>query len=159
MDTIIRIVIVYGLIYLGLRLMGKREFGQLSPMELVSLLLIPELVGSPILADDVSVTNGLIAVASLLLLVYLVSHASHLSPRVQSVLEGTPTVLVHDGRLIEQNLNRERVTPDDVLAEVRRAGYERLDQVRWAVLEGDGKISVVPVEGGRRHPTGETSMT
>lgn len=146
MDTAIRVIVVYVAIYLGLRLMGKREFGQLSPIELISLLLIPELVGPSILAGDHSVTNAFVGAGTLLLVVFAVSALSHLWPRLERVLQTEPAVLVHEGRLIESALNRERISPEEVHGEVRRAGLEHLDQVRWAVLEGDGRISIVPLD-------------
>lgn len=143
METVLRVALIYAFVFAGIRIMGKREFGQLAPMELLSLLLVPEILAQGLLREDFSLTNGLIGVSTLFLLVYLTSTATHVSKRFESVAESPPTVLAHHGRLIERNLNRERVSPDEVYGEIRKQGLERIEQVRWAVLESDGKISVV----------------
>jgi len=144
MDTVLRVIILYLAIVIGLRFLGKREFGQLSPVELVSLLLIPELVSQAAIGEDYSITNGLIAVFTLLSLVFITSTVMHLFPRLESAVSGQPAVLVAHGRLLDDVLNRERISPDEIFAAMRRSGLDRLEQVRWAVLEGDGTISLVP---------------
>ena len=144
MDTIIRVVIVYAFLFAVLRLLGKREFGQLSPLEFVCLLLIPELVQQALVGEDFSMTNALIAVSTLVLLVFLTSLLSHRSRKLESVLQGEPTVLVSHGRLLNATMDRERITPDEIFTEMRRVGLDHLEQVRWAVLETDGHISIVP---------------
>ena len=147
METVIRIAIVYVFVYIGIRVMGKREFSQMAPMELMALLLIPEIVSQSMIREDFSITNGLIGVATLFVLVFLTSTLTHLSSRFEKVAEGSPTVLAHHGRLIPENLNRERVSPEEVYTQMRKSGLETIEQVRWAVLEGDGKISIVPKSG------------
>src|SRR5690606_17975311 len=111
METVIRVAIVYAMIVLGLRVLGKREFGQLAPVELVTLLLIPEIVSQALQRQDYSLTNAAIGLGSLFSLVFLTSLLSARFPHVQKVLEGTPAVLVKDGRLIRENILKERITP------------------------------------------------
>ena len=147
METVIRIAFIFVFLMLALRAMGKRELSKMSAFERVMLLLIPELFSQAALGEDFSMTNAVIATSTLLTLVLLTSIASHLSSRVHDVVSGTPTVLVRSGRYIEDNMNRERIAPDELLAEMHKAGYERLEQIRWAILEDDGKISLIPVEG------------
>lgn len=144
METVIRVAVIYAFILFGLRILGKRDFGKLGPLELVSLLLIPEIVQQGLVREDYSLTNALIGVATLLCLVFLTSTVTHRCKRVETLLQGEPTLLAADGRMLTDNMNRERVTPGELFAEMRKAGIERLDQVRWAVLESDGKISIVP---------------
>ena len=144
MDTILRVAIVYFFLIFALRVMGKREFSEFSPMELIVLLLIPELFQESIIGQDTSLANALIGASTLLLLVFGTSALSHLSPKVEKVVESSPTVLAHQGKLIERNMRRERITPEELYSEIRGSGLERLDQVRWAILESNGKISVVP---------------
>lgn len=146
METVLRVAILYLFILVGLRVLGKREFSQMSPMELVALLLIPEIASQGLIREDFSVTNAMIGVATLFVLVFANSFLTHLSRRFEEVVEGTPTVLVHDGRFAEANLNKERISPEEVYSELHKVGLERIDQVRWAILEGDGKIAVVPKE-------------
>jgi uncharacterized membrane protein YcaP (DUF421 family) len=150
MSTVVCVVILYLAIVLGMRVLGKREFGQLSPLELVSLLLIPELVSQAAIGEDYSITNGLIAVFTLLSLVFVTSTLMHLSPRLEAAVSGHPAVLVAHGRLLDAVLNRERISPEEIFAAMRRAGLDKLEQVRWAVLEGDGRISLVPEAGPER---------
>jgi uncharacterized membrane protein YcaP (DUF421 family) len=146
METVLRVAFIYVFLMVALRVIGKREFGQLAPFDLVVLLLIPELFQQALVRDDFSLTNAIIAVTTLLALVFLTSAVSYRSPRLARVIEGVPTVLVQDGRLIEHNLNREHVSPEEVLNAVHRNGLEQLAQVKWAILGADGKISVVPRE-------------
>ena len=148
METVIRVAVIYLFILVGLRVLGKREFGQLSPMELVVLLLVPELASQALVREDFSATNALIGISTLFLLVFLSSLVMHLSKRAEKLIEGSPTVLVHSGQMVEKNMAKERVSPDEVFGAMHVAGLEQLDQVRWAILGTDGKIAIVP-EGGR----------
>ena len=162
MDAVLRVAVIYLLMVIGLRLLGKREFGQLSPLELVTLLLIPEIVSNAIQGQHFSITHAVVGVATLFVLVFLTSLLSARSARFEKVLDGSPTVLVHDGKLIAQSLMAERVTPDEVLSEMRKAGYAELEQIRWAILETDGRISIVPrqpVARGAPQQTRETKST
>jgi uncharacterized membrane protein YcaP (DUF421 family) len=149
METVVRVALVYVVIFVGLRVMGKREFSQLSPMELITLLLIPEIVAQGIVGDDFSLTNALVGVATLLALVLGTSYLQTVSARAESLISGEPTVLLYRGRLYEDHLMRERVTPDEVLGAVRAAGYAGLDAIEWAILEPDGRISVIPRDATR----------
>jgi uncharacterized membrane protein YcaP (DUF421 family) len=144
MEAVLRVAFVYILLLAAFRVMGKRELGQLSPFELVVLILIPEIFSDALVGGDHSMTAATIGGSTLLALVFLTSVLSHRFRGFQRLVEGQPTVLVHDGRFCEREMNRTRVQPDEVFAHLRAAGLERLSQVRWAILEEDGKISVVP---------------
>lgn len=146
MSIVLRVAVIYVFILVALRILGKREFGQLSPLELVSLLMIPEMVSQALVDDDFSVTNALIGVATLLSLVFGTSLLMQRFRKAEDIIAGTPTLLVSRGRMIEDALNRMRVTPDEIFAEMRKSGIDRLAEVKWAVLEADGKISIVPEE-------------
>lgn len=147
METVLRIAFIYFFLMFALRVMGKRELSKMSAFELVLLLMIPELFSQGALREDFSMTNATIATATLLTLVLLTSILSHMSKRAHAVINGSPTVLVRSGRYVEDNMNRERIAPDELLAEMHKAGYERLEQIRWAILEDDGKIALVPADG------------
>jgi uncharacterized membrane protein YcaP (DUF421 family) len=150
METVIRVIVVYLFLMLSLRIIGKREFGQLSPLELVSLLLIPELVSNAIQGEDFSLVDAFVGVTTLLALTVLTSILIHLSKTAETVITGVPTVLVQRGALIADNLNRERVTPDEIYTEMHRAGVEKIEQVAWAILEPGGAITIVPGEPGKQ---------
>jgi len=148
METVLRVVIIYAVILLGLRVLGKREFGELSPLELITLILIPDLVSQGVVRSDYSLTNSIIAVTTLFSLVFLVSLLSHRFGRVEKWIDGEPTLLVARGRLLVKNLNRERISPDEVYSQMHKSGCEHLSRVRWAVLETDGRISIILEKNG-----------
>lgn len=144
MDVVLRVTVAYFFVLIALRLMGKREFGELSPLELITLLLIPELLSDAMQIGDQSIVRALAGVSTVLLLVFVSATVAHMSPTVEEAIEGTPAVLVAHGEIILDNLNRERVTPGEIFSEMHKAGLDDLPQVRWAVLETDGKIAIVP---------------
>ena len=147
MDTVIRVVIMYAAILVGLRLMGKRDFGELSPLELITLILIPDLVSQGVVRSDYSLTNSLIALTTLFSLVLIISLFSHRFKKLEKLIDSEPTLLVAKGRLLIHNLNRERISPDEIYSEMHKAGLDKLSRVRWAVLESDGRIAIVPEDG------------
>lgn len=147
MDTVIRVVIIYVFLIIAMRVLGKREFNQLSPMELVSLLLIPEIVSNALNLQDNSLINAFIGVTTLFSLVFFTSLLVQRSHRAQKIISGEPVVLVRRGLLLHHNISRERMTPDEIYTEMREAGFERIEQIKWAVLEPDGKISFIPQDG------------
>ena len=146
MHTALRVIIIYVVILAGMRILGKREFGQLGPMEFVSLILIPDLVAPGAIGDDFSITNAIIAVTTLFAMVFLTSVVVHKSKRAELLVEGTPVVLVHSGKLIVETMNKERVTSEELFAELHSAGLQELKEVKWAILDSDGKIAIIPEE-------------
>lgn len=144
METIVRVAIVYFVIILGLRIAGKRTFGELTPVDLVVLMLIPEFFQQAIAREDFSMTNALIAVSTLLLLAALTEILTYRFPRIGRIVNGAPVTVVSHGDLLSDRLDRERLSPDEILDSMHRAGLERMDQVKWAVLYPDGTVAVVP---------------
>ncbi len=151
METVIRVFIIYVLIIAGLRVMGKREFSQLTPLELITLLLIPEIVAQALVGEDFSLVNAIIGVATLFSLVFLTSLLAQHSKAFEQVISSSPTLLAHHGQFIEDHMNKERITPDEIYAELHKVGLYELAQARWVILEADGKIAIIPEE-----QTGET---
>ncbi|XXX72774.1 YetF domain-containing protein [Sorangium sp. So ce134] len=146
METVARVALVYVFLAVALRVLGKRELSSMSPFELVTLMLIPEIV-SQALVREASLANALAGVSTLLVLVFLTSVLTHLSPRASKVIDGTPTVLVARGRILEDACNRERIQPDEIVSEMHKSGLAHLSQVRWAILEADGDLTIVPEQG------------
>lgn len=144
METVLRVAYVYVVLMLGLRVMGKRELSKLSPFELITLLLVPELFQQAMIREDFSMTNATVAVATLFSLVFATSVVSYLFPKAGTVIAGEPAVLVHNGTFQEEAMNRERIPPSEIYAEMHQVGLEELSQVKWAILEADGKIALVP---------------
>lgn len=144
METVIRVLVVYLFLMVALRLMGKREFGELAPFDFVVLLLIPEIFSQGLLREDFSLTNAVIAVSTLLTLVFMTSLLNFRFRAVGEAIAGVPAVLVRHGNLVPANLEKERVAPGEVLDAMHAAGLHRMDEVRWAILETDGRITVIP---------------
>lgn len=152
MDTVLRVVFVYVFVWGCFRVLGKRELTQMTPFELVMLLLIPQFFSRALTRQDYSVTNGVIGATTLFLLVFLTSALGHRFPKFQQVVQARPAILVRDGRLLEPSLNLERIAPDDILSAMHKAGLSRFSQVEWAILEGDGKIAIVPKPSVKQTP-------
>jgi uncharacterized membrane protein YcaP (DUF421 family) len=144
METVIRIVIIYLFLMIALRLMGKREFGELAPFDFVVLLLIPEIFSQAMVREDFSLTNALVAVSTLLTLVFATSLLSYRFKRLEKAVAGVPAILVRHGALVPGALDHERVSPGEVLDAMHAAGLHDMAQVRWAILETDGRITVIP---------------
>jgi len=146
-ETVVRVTFVFLLVMVVFRVLGKRELTQMSPFELVMLLFIPQLFSRALTRQDYSLTNGLVGFATLVLLVSLTSLAGFHSRSLGRLLKGAPTVLVAHGRFLEEALQRERITPDDVFGQMHKAGLDELRMVQWAILETDGRISIVASTG------------
>lgn len=144
METVIRVALLYLFVLVALRLLGKREFSQMTAFDLVTILLIPELAAQALVREDFSMTNAFVALGTLFTLVLLTSVFSHMNRRAEHAIEGSPTVLVSEGAFIPEHLNLERITPGEIYGEMHKVGLWELTQVRWAILETDGKISFIP---------------
>lgn len=144
METVIRVVLIYLAILFGLRILGKREFGQLSPLELITLLLIPELVAQALVREDFLFTNAMIALTTLFSLVFITSLLRYKFSYVEKLVSGEPSILVSHGKFVEDNLNKERVDAAEIFGAMHESGLYRLEQVKWAILETDGKFSIIP---------------
>ena len=155
LSIVARTLIVYLALLAGLRLAGKRELGQMTPFDLVVILLIANAVQNAMVGPDTSVTGGLIAAGVLVTVNYGVAAARERLPWLRRAVEGTPTLLINDGRFVEEHLRREGLEENDVLMAIREHGVSDVKDVRIAVLETDGSISIVPVDAGamrtRRH--------
>ena len=144
METVFRVMFVYALVWACFRVLGKRELTQMSPFELVTLLFIPQLFSRALTRQDYSMTNAVIGATTLFTLVFVTSAVSYRFRAVARVLSARPSILVSRGALVEAQLNRERISPEDIFAAMHKVGLERLDEVEWAILEADGRIALVP---------------
>jgi uncharacterized membrane protein YcaP (DUF421 family) len=140
----LRTVVVYAVLLVLMRLAGKREIGQMTAFDLVVLLIISNAVQNAMIGPDTSLNGGLVAVVCLLVVNRLVDRIGLRSKWWQRSIVGEPTLLVHDGKLLQRHLDAEGVTRDEVLQALREHGIEDLNAVKVAVLEVDGTISVVP---------------
>jgi len=148
-EIVLRVALVYLFLVLVLRVSGKREVGQMSILELVVVLLISDAVQNSMVGENSSVWGGMIAVLTLLGMDYGLNLLTRRSRRLRRAIEGEPRLLVRDGRLLTKALKEERVDVWDVRAAVRLEGLARIEDVRLAVLETDGSISVIPMDAPR----------
>jgi uncharacterized membrane protein YcaP (DUF421 family) len=145
MDAVLRVAIVYLFLMALFRLAGRRTLADISPFDLVLLLIISELVQQAIVGEDHSLTNALVLCGTLMVLDIGLSLWKQRSPRVERWLEGSPVLLVEHGQPIPEALRAMRVDESDILAAARLGqGLERMSQIRFAVLEKTGGISIVP---------------
>lgn len=144
MDLVIRATVVFFFIFLVTRISGRRELSTLQPFDVILLVVLGDLVQQGITQSDESVTGTLVVISTITLLSVAVSWLSFRSGRVRLVTEGEPIILVQDGKVIERNLRRERLTHADVEEEARQQQISSLSDIRWAILERDGRISVIP---------------
>lgn len=143
MDIVARAAIMFVMLYVLLRLMGKRELGQLTPFELVVMIVLGDLIQQGVTHNDFSLTGALLAISTFAFLAISMSWLTYLSPHAEKLLDGEPRVVICDGVLIKDNLRRDRMTQSEVESEMRLAGIAQMDQVAWAILEPQGKISFI----------------
>ena len=138
---VLRTAVIYGVVLLGVRLSGKREVGQMTPFDLTLLLLISNSVQNAMTGPDNSLIGGIAAALTLLLLNYLVADLSGTNRRFRRLIEGQPTLLIHDGQLIPAHMAREHVSMDEMERALREHGINSYKDVALGVLEVDGSIS------------------
>jgi uncharacterized membrane protein YcaP (DUF421 family) len=143
MDIVMRAAAMFALLYVLLRVMGKRELGQMTPFELVVLIVMGDLIQQGVTHNDFSLTGAALAITTFAFLALLLSWITYLFPRAKRMLEGEPRVIVRDGLVIKENLHRDRIDVSEIESEMRLAGIASLDQVAWAILEPQGKISFI----------------
>ena len=148
MDIVLRATVIFIALYLLVRLMGKRELGQMTPFELIVLVVIGDLIQQGVTQNDFSLTGAIIAISTIAFLAVAMSWATYFWPRAERLLEGEPRVIVRDGEILEGNLRRDRLTRAEILSEMRLAGIARLADVAWAILEPRGKMSFIQRGGG-----------
>ena len=149
-DAVVRPALIYVSLLVIFRLTGKRAVGEISTFDFLLLLIISEAVSSALVAEDTTVSGALIAAATLVALDLVLTLAKQALPTLDRVLEDEPVVLYLDGKLQEERLRKERVGVDDILEAARELhGLTSLDQVRCAVLERRGRITIIPLESGR----------
>ncbi|HEX5983943.1 MAG TPA: YetF domain-containing protein [Solirubrobacterales bacterium] len=144
----LRAAAIYVIVFMFFRLSGKRTMSQLTAFDLVLLLIISEATQQAILGDDFSIVGGALAVVTLIMLERLSDTLSWRSDRFDRLFNDGPVIVVENGRPLRDRMERYRLSDDDVVQEARSTqGIERMDQIKYAVLEQTGSISVVPRSG------------
>jgi uncharacterized membrane protein YcaP (DUF421 family) len=142
-EKLVRSVVVYLFLLVAFRLCGKRQLGQLSAFDLVVLLIISNVVQNAVIGNDNSLGGGLIGATAILLLNLVVAYVTFRFRRADRVVEHSPTLLVRHGRVLRDNLRRERLGPRDLRAALRHHGVVSIRDIRYAFLEEDGHVSVI----------------
>lgn len=143
MDIVIRATVMFALLFGLLRLMGKRELGQMTPFELVMLVVLGDLIQQGITHNDFSLTGASLAIATFAFWATVLGWISYRWPRAERAIEGEPRVLIRDGALIKANMKRDRLTRRELESEMRLAGIACVRDVAWAILEPEGRISFI----------------
>jgi len=144
MDIVLRAAFAFAFIFFLTRIVGRRELSSLEPFDLIMLIVLGDLVQQGVTQSDYSVTGLVLAAGTIALLQVAVSYANYRFRRVRQVLAGEPIVLIEDGRVLEANLARERLTRGELEEGARQSQLDSLEKVRWAVLESSGQISFIP---------------
>ena len=154
MDIVIRASVIFFALYLVVRLLGKRELAQMTPFELIVLVVTGDLIQQGVTHNDFSLTAAILAVATFAFWASVLSWATYLSRRAERFLDGEPKVIVRDGKVLRENLRRDRLTIGELESEMRMAGIGHLDDVAWAILEPKGRLSFIErsSDGGEQSP-------
>ncbi|WP_285293992.1 DUF421 domain-containing protein [Aureimonas altamirensis] len=143
MDIVLRATAMFAILFLLLRLLGKRELGQMTPFEFVVLVVMGDLIQQGVTHNDFSLTGATLAIVTFAFWGLVLSWVTYLFPRAEKLLDGEPRIVIRDGCLIEDNLRRDRVTRAEVESEMRQAGIAAMEDVAWGILEPQGKFSFI----------------
>ena len=144
MDLVFRAIVAFAFVLLLTRLIGRRELSSLQPFDLILLIVIGDLIQQGVTQNDLSITGLILTVGVFGLLTLAASYISFRFSRFRPILDPEPLILIDNGNLVERNLRKERITPEELAAEARLQQLDSLEKVRWAVLESGGQISFIP---------------
>jgi uncharacterized membrane protein YcaP (DUF421 family) len=143
MDLVVRAAVAFAFVYLLTRVIGRRELSSMEPFDLILLVMIGDLMQQGVTQNDFSITGSLLVGATIALMTVAISYVSFRFPRLRPALDGDPVIVVEDGKPIERNLRRNRITLEELAAAARQDGIDSVEKVRWAVLETNGRISFI----------------
>lgn len=149
LEILFRTGVIYLFVLAGVRLSGKREVGQMTPFDLTLLLLLANAVQNAMTGPDTSLTGGVVAAGTLLVMNYFVADLAGVNRRFRKFVQGSPSLLIHDGQIVAANMAREHVTMDEIERALREHSIGRLQDVSLAVLEVDGSISILKYDDVR----------
>jgi uncharacterized membrane protein YcaP (DUF421 family) len=143
MDLALRSAAIFFFVFLLMRIVGRRELSSLEPFDLILLVVLGDSVQQAVTQDDYSVTGAFIVVSTIALLQVFISYLNFRVPRLRPILDGEPIVVVQDGKVIERNARRERLTLEDIAEAARLQSIASLEDVQWAVLETSGEMTFI----------------
>jgi uncharacterized membrane protein YcaP (DUF421 family) len=157
--SFVRTILLYIIVVAAVRIMGKRQIGELQPSELVVAILISELAAIPMQETGIPLASGVIPILTLISCEILLSSITLLSTKARKVITGRPSVLIMNSRIDQQEMRKLRFTLDDLMEELRLSGYMHIDEVAFAVLETNGKLSVFPTCPNKPMTAGMMNIT
>jgi uncharacterized membrane protein YcaP (DUF421 family) len=152
METVIRVSLIFFFVLGTMRVLGKRDLAQLSPFELVMLMLIPDIAQQGMVREDYSITNALIGLGTLFSLTFINGMVTYLFKPARDVIEGKATVLFSSGKFFQDVMDKERISASEIIGSMHKAGLESLDQVKWIILESEGELSFIPKNPAEHFP-------
>lgn len=145
MDAVLRAAAIYLVVLVVFRLAGRRTLSELTTFDFVLLLIIGEATQQALLGDDFSIVNAMVVIVSLVVFDIALSLVKNQSRWVAKLIDGEPMIIVEDGQVLERRVRKARIDEADILEAARHSqGLERIDQIKFAILEKDGKISIIP---------------
>lgn len=147
MVVFIRSIILYSFVILVMRIMGKRQIGELQPFELVIAIMLSELAAVPMQDPGIPLINGIIPILTLMLLEILISFLTLKYQSLRKITCGIPSILIRQGKIDENEMRNQRFNLNDLIEELRMAGYIDFEDIEYAILETSGKISIIPKMG------------
>ena len=158
MVSFVRTIIMYAIVILAMRIMGKRQIGQLQPYEFVIAIMISDLATLPMQDSAIPLWTGIVPILCLLLLQLCISFSVLKSKRVRGFLCGKPCIMIKNGVIIEENLRNQMYTLDDLLEALRIKGFPDVKSVQLAILENNGELSVLPISEAQNVSRGDMSI-
>jgi uncharacterized membrane protein YcaP (DUF421 family) len=143
-EFIVRALVIYIFLIISLRLSGRRQIGQLSPFDLVLLLVLSNAVQNSMNGGDNSLIGGMISALTLILLNFSVGYLTFKSKKIEKLIEGQPKILIHNGQINQQVLNEEKLTQHELDTALRQGGVLSVTEVKVAIIENNGAISIIP---------------
>lgn len=145
MDSVLRAAVIYLALLIIFRIAGRRTLSEITTFDFVLLLVIGEATQQALLGDDFSVTNAIVVIISLVAMDIILSLIKRRSPRVAKVMDGNPIIIVQDGEVLKRRAEKARLDESDILEAARNShGLTSLDQIKFAILEKNGRISIIP---------------
>lgn len=144
MIVFIRTLVLYIVVVAVMRIMGKRQIGELQPFELVIAIMLSELAAVPMQDTGIPLIHGLIPILTLMFLEIFLSYITLKSRRIRKLVCGTASVLIQHGKIMEEELRRQRFNLDDLMEELRLSGYLNISDIEYAILENSGRLSIIP---------------
>lgn len=145
METVLRAASMYLLLMVVLKIAGRRTLLEMTSFDLILLLIISEATQQALLGNDFSVTGASLTIITLIVVDILFGMMKSRFPRVDRLIDGTAMILVEEGEVLPERARRAGISIDDILTAARSQGLERFDQIKFAILEKNGKISIIPV--------------